>query len=282
MIPTVILMQAPFRLTSEMSANDAGIAIAQSIEYFSSLANPLSTAFAIAMQVAEVSIDDPLHMAGAALAHDIDAGIGAGNGNAYHNKIHFLEVLLCITAIAAIADMSAHEKALLYVAAIAHDFHHDGQPNLQPYRLELSAVKNMQTYLEQNMVSKSDMQALAALVLSTETHTGVAYARACYRRHYRNDLVISSLPVDGKLTLLESNRRLSLMAVALAEADIIPSIGLTVQLAKVTAARLEQEWGKPMGSQSKIEFIDDFASDLQVAAYFMPNVQAIRRAFSDR
>lgn len=282
MIPTAMLSQAPFRLTRDMNAGEAGIAIAQCIEYFCSLAKPLVAAFSVAMEIAEVPTDDPLYKAGIALAHDIDAGIGAGVGNAYHNKIHFLEVLLCASAIASVAEMSSHEKALLYVAAVAHDFHHDGQPNMRPYRLELSAVQNMQSYLDNASVAEVDRQALAAFVLATETHTGVAYARECYSKHYRNVAVISFQAIASELALLELHPRLALIAVALTEADIIPSTALTVQHAQATASRLEKEWGRTMDSQSKIEFIDNFAGDLQVAAYFMPNVKMIRQAFLER
>jgi hypothetical protein len=81
-------------------------------------------------------------------------------------------------------------------------------------------------------------------------------------------------------SLLEGNARLALLAVILTEADILPSVGLTIEHAELTASRLGREWGEPMTAKSKIDFIDNFVGDMLVAKYFMPNVRAIRGAFS--
>ena len=216
------------------------------------------------------------------LARDIDAGVGCGSGNAYHNTAHFCEVLLCAIAIAALAEVSDREHAIIYLAAIAHDFHHDGLPNREPYRLEKLAVEKLQPYLIEAGVAEEDRHALAAMILSTETGSGVAFARACYEAHFQEMRPVSTAAPQQALMPLLDQPRLAIMAVILCEADILPSVGLTVSHAEVTAARLEAEWGTTLDADSKIAFIDHFVGDLRVARYFKPNVDQVRKAFKEQ
>jgi hypothetical protein len=272
----------PFRLAANLDPQTTGAAIAHSIAYFSSIDAPLRTAFSSAMQAIALTSADPLYQAGLALSRDIDAGVGAGNGNGYHNRLHFREVLLCTVAITELAELPAHQRALLYVAAVAHDFHHDGQPNREPYRLEKLAVEKMQPYLIEAGVAAQDRQTLAALILATETASGVGFARACYDAHFVTGTGVRIAPPLSELALLQQQSTLARMAIILCEADVLPSVGLTVNHAELTATRLEAEWGTTLDANSKIEFIDHFVGDLRVARYFMPNVEEVRKAFENQ
>ncbi|RYE99723.1 MAG: extracellular solute-binding protein, partial [Oxalobacteraceae bacterium] len=100
------------------------------------------------MQVTDVAPADPLHRAGMAAARDIDAGIGAGVPEGYHNARHYCEVLLCALAIAQLATLARQEQALLLLAALLHDFHHDGGKRLYPFHHELYSLEAASPYLE--------------------------------------------------------------------------------------------------------------------------------------
>lgn len=278
MISNAALMRPPFRLDSDMDPAEVGQAIVDCIDYFSALPNPLTSVFSVAMEVAETKESEPLYRAGMAIVQDIDVGIGAGNANAFHNKIHLCEVLLCTIAISNLVQLSAHEKALLFVAAAAHDFHHDGRPNVRPYRLESLATSLAKPYLVDAGVSALDSHTISTLILATETQTGVSIARAYYAKHFMG-VDASQFDVAIDFPLLASDCRSSLLAVILAEADILPSVGLTAEHAKSTALRLAQEWNTPFTPKSKIDFIDNCVGDLITANYFMSNVRAIRHTF---
>lgn len=279
MISEQILQCPPFRLNSNLDSVEAGQSIAECIRYCTALPAPLTSIFSAAMQISGGNADDPLSRAGLAIASDIDAGVGAGIDNAYHNRNHLCEVLLCAIGISNLVSMSPHEKTLLFVAAVAHDFHHDGQHNVRPYRLELQAAIKAKSYLLNAGVSAQDGRIISTLILATEMQTGVSIARTCYAKHFLNiNGVQDDVAVD--FSLLQNNPQLALLAVTLAEADVLPSVGLTFQHAQTTASRLEQEWGQPMTAKSKIDFIDNLVGDMLVATYFMPNVRMIRHAFS--
>jgi hypothetical protein len=275
MIPADILHRPPFQQTDD-DALSAAASMVECFDYFAALLSPLNAAFSAAMDACHVREDDPLRVAGLALAADIDAGIGAGRDNAYHNGRHFCEVLLSTVAVAALAGLTQREKALVHLAALVHDFHHDGQANDTPYRLEKLAVEKTRPYLQRAGMSPPEQEIVSSLILATEIDTGVMFARHC---HAENDAALRLMPpnVQTELALLEQDPRVALQAMVLSEADILPSVGLTIPHADIVSTRLEEEWGKALSPQSKIDFIDHFVDELKVAAFFMPNVYAIRQ-----
>lgn len=253
------------------------------VDAFGVLANtsaPLASAFALATQASGVRTDDPLVIAGLAAARDIDAGIGDGVGNDYHNSQHYCEVLLCALFIGGMAGLAPRERALVQLAAILHDFHHDGKVNGDPFRLELLAVEKAQPYLTAAGVAADERRCVTALILATETMTGASLARQCHARHIGDAKVTLSMPLRPELCLLIDDPRIALQSVILAEADVLPSVGLTIAHAKRTSARLAREWQIELGPQSKIEFIDGFLARLLVATYFAPNIRQVRQAFA--
>jgi hypothetical protein len=121
-----LLLHPPFRIAPDMDPGAAAGAIVAAFDALAATPAPLTHAYRLAMQVTGVAPAHPLHRAGMAAARDIDAGVGAGVPHGYHNARHFCEVLLCALAIAQLAALSRHEQALLLLAALLHDFHHDG------------------------------------------------------------------------------------------------------------------------------------------------------------
>ena len=276
MMPPALLQQPPFRLPAGSEPAAVGAAIVTSFDWFATAPAPLATAYAIAMQVCGIPGDDPLHRAGMAAARDIDTGIGAGCDNGYHNHRHFCEVVLCALFLAQLVQLARREQALVVLAALLHDFHHDGRPNGQPFRLELRSVAAARPYLQEAGVDLAEQAALSTLVLATDSARGVPLARCCHGWH-SGDMMPppeSPLPQLDSLILLP---RLALMAVLLTEADVLPSVALTMAHADVTTARLESEWGTTLGPRSKVEFIDRYIGEFQVARFFLPNLREVRR-----
>ena len=277
MSPSVLLQHPPFRIAPDMDPRAAAEAIVAALAVLAAAPAPLTTAFGLAMQVTDVASGHPLHQAGMAAARDIDAGIGAGVPHGYHNARHFCEVLLCALAIGQLAALSRQEQALLLLAALLHDFHHDGGKRLHPFRHELCSLDAAAPYLDRAGVTPSDRTALATLILATESACGVPLARCCHDWH-SGVATPPPQPPRPELACLVAQPRLALMAAALTEADVLPSVALTPAHAALTTARLEAEWNVVLGATGKVEFIDRHVGALQVARFFQANLYAVRQA----
>ncbi len=249
----------------------------------------LTHAHALAIQsVQSVGlVAQALALAGSAIARDIDRGIGAGVSSGYHNPQHFLEVMLCALYLARTHRLGPQRATRLVTAGLIHDFHHDGSRGASaPFRLELLALQKAQPYFEAAAVDALESRRLDALVLATEPRAGVPFARACWMRHRTGGPALapaaspnaSDLP--EALALLATEPELAFDAVLLAEADVLPSIGLTLEHAEALQARLAAEWRTPLGRDDKLGFIDRMIGEISVAEFFVPNVQRLRQAYA--
>ena len=61
----------------------------------------------------------------------------------------------------------------------------------------------------------------------------------------------------------------------LGEADILPSVGLTVDHALQVQAYLSREWGKPLTVEDKDRFIKEYFPGFIVGHFFQGNVEQI-------
>jgi hypothetical protein len=272
-----LLLHPPFRIGPGMDPGAAAAAIVKAFDVLAATPAPLTHAYSLAMQVTEVAPAHPLHRAGMAAARDIDAGIGAGVPHGYHNARHFCEVLLCALAIAQLAALARREQALLLLAALLHDFHHDGGKRLHPFHHELGSLAAASPYLDGAGVAAPDRAALATLILATESACGVPLARCCHDWH-SGAMTPPPLPPRRELADLVRQPRLALMAAALAEADVLPSVALTPAHGALTTARLEAEGNLVLGAAGKVEFIDRHVGVLRVAHFFQPNLSIVRQA----
>ena len=226
----------------------------------------------------------PLALAGQAIARDIDGGVGAGVASGYHNPQHFLEVMLCALYLARSHKLEPQRVARLVTAGLIHDFHHDGSRGASaPFRLELLALQKAQPYLHATGVDGDECRRLEVLVLATEPRAGVPYARACWHQHrLGGPAVTRATTLPSALEPLAREPDLAFEAVLLAEADVLPSIGLTFEHAESLQARLAAEWRTPLGDADKLQFIDRMIGEISVAKFFVPNVQRLRQAYADR
>lgn len=275
------LNRPPFAQPASPGPADVGREMVACFEALGARADRLACAHALAMRSLGVGGVDVLAQAGRAVAHDVDRGIGAGVEAGYHNAQHFMEVMLCARYLALGAGLNAERGLRVVSAALLHDFHHDGSRGVQaPFRLEMLAVKRAQPYWQQAGVKPEERSRLEALILATEPRTGVPFARACWHWHRAGGGASpdgAGLPAPLLRLLAEAD--LAHDAVLLAEADVLPSIGLTIEHAEQLQARLAHEWGTTLGRADKLQFIERMVGEMVVGAFFVPNVLALRQAY---
>lgn len=238
--------------------------------------------------VADLGIDprEPLAAAGARIAADIDAGGLALAVNPYHNSQHTCEVVLCSLLLARQAGLSPPHRARVAVAALAHDFRHDGTTNAdERFRLEQLAVDSAHPYLRRAGVAPAERERIAGLVLATEPSIGVPYARRCFRFFYQDGPGPGALPHPGPATrplgLLAEDRDLAFQAVLLGEADLLPSVALTYDYAMLCQARLSQEDRRIAPTPAeKLAFLDRHLPGFLVGRFFEPNLERVRGAIA--
>ena len=275
-----VLTRPPFAVVDSLGPQQVGAELVACFAQYGERTDRLEHAHTLVSRSIGLPEADPLMLAGLAIARDIDRGIGAGVAAGYHNGQHFLEVMLSALYLARLTGLNPRRTARVVTAALMHDFHHDGSRSaLSPFRLELLAVQEALPYLRALEVDEDECRRLQALVLSTDPSIGVPFARACRARHAPGAQVAplaSTLPPPLGRLLLEPD--LAHEAVLLAEADVLPSIGLTLEHAEQLQSKLAIEWGASLGREDKLQFIHHIIGEISVASFFIPNIQALRQA----
>jgi hypothetical protein len=275
------LTRPPFAVVGSLDPLQVGAEMVACFTQLGARNDCLEHAHTLASRSMGMSDNDPLLKAGRSIARDMDRGIGAGVAAGYHNSQHFLEVMLTALYLARLVSLDPRRTARLVTAALMHDFHHDGSRSVSsPFRLELLAAQEALPYLRAAGVEERECRRLQALVLATEPRTGVPFARACWAHHSVGapaPPLTSTLPPPLEQFLVDSN--LALEATLLAEADVLPSIGLTFEHAEQLQSRLAIEWGTTMGCGDKLQFIDRMVDSISVASFFMPSIRTLRQTY---
>ncbi|MEK9777360.1 MAG: hypothetical protein VW339_14665, partial [Quisquiliibacterium sp.] len=86
----------------------------------------------------------------------------------------------------------------------------------------------------------------------------------------------SGLP--AQLLRLAGDADLAFDAVLLTEADVLPSVGLTVSHARQIQQRLSAEWKVPMTQTETLAFIDSTRDAIRIARFYLPTIDSIRAA----
>lgn len=273
------LARAPFRVRDGAKPAEVAREMVVSFAAIAGLSDRTTRSFRTAMAVAGVGVEHVLYRAGDAIARDVDAGIGDGAGNPYHNSRHFCEVLLSALYLSLRGAVAPDEHARLLVAALAHDFHHDGKSDPgAPFRLERVAVEATMPYLAAAAVPEGECARIAALILATQVSTAVPFARRCYLHFFGDDPRPRAPESEPRLALLATDARLALQAVLLTEADVLPSVGLTEAYAELSQLNLAREWGRDLGAADKLYFLEHVFGDFTVSRFFSPNVERLKQA----
>ncbi len=277
------LSKPPFQVREGADARTVAEEIIACLRIVSGLPAKMTQCFRAAAQVSGLAADDPLRVAGERIARDVDAGVGAGGDNPYHNARHFCDVLLSALYLSLLARLPPREQAQLLVSAMVHDFHHDGTSNANvPFRLERIAAEAATPYLDAAGVSPDERARIAAMVFATEVPTGTRFARECHLHFAGTGPRPSLSGVPEPLAALAGDARLALQAVILGEADVLPSAGLTVRYGEQQQEKLAEEWKRPLGAEHKIRFLNEIFQEFTVGRFFSPNLRDLKEAAQDR
>ena len=277
------LARPPFAIVASLGPSQVSAEIVACFERIVARPDRLRYAHTLVMRSIGFAAEQPLHRAGADIARDIDAGLGAGVPGGYHNPRHFLEVMLCALYLSLTVRLQRDRIARVVTAALVHDFHHDGKRSAaSPFRLEAQSAAMADPYLRRAGVAPTLREQVRALVLSTEVATGVPFARACLGQGTAAASAPVRAAVPAPLELLRGDPELAFEAVLLAEADVLPSMGLTVEHAQYVQDHLAAEWGITLGAADKLRFIEKVRADITLSGFFTPNIEALSRAYRQR
>ena len=235
--------------------------------------------------------------AGLDIASDLDAGIGTGIEDGYHNRRHFMEVMMNVTHLMLRNNaakhnsiiFTGHERGKVLFAAIAHDFHYerggnrDADGNPVPYRLEKIAFSKAEPYLKKYGVISHDVADIRVLIYGTDvspaSRAGMFISEMhqhVFENHPKPDV---SRVIHPVCRVLDSERLLR-MAGLLLDADILASAGLTYDYNRMQSRRLGIEWGKPTGPEDTLVFLNIVAGNrftTEAARFFQPNMNVIKQ-----
>lgn len=225
-------------------------------------------------------LDAALDRACCVVAETIDANPRAFDRHPYHNRQHFCEVALTAYILCLLNQQGARATQLVLLAALLHDFVHEGAPS-EAFVLERASVDQARGALVRAGLSPADIRRVTALVLATDVVQGNAFMAAVCRVHADGRSLAPAVPAAApELADLLVDRELAQQARILCEADILPSIGLNLAHALCVQDRLAKEWGRPLDAADKLAFIDAVLGHGFIGPFFLPNVQATRAALA--
>jgi hypothetical protein len=195
----------------------------------------------------------------------------------YHNQQHVCEVMLCSHYLALRLKLNKGETTEILLAALFHDFRHDSEKRCNSlFCLERNSFNLAEPYLLDAGVTITQRRKLAALVLATNPRAGLPVAHACYR-HYQDSDPLPEIPaVAPELAGLCDNSTAAQQALVLCAADLLPSLGLTIDHALMLQKKLALEWKTTLGAEDKLRFIDNTRHIFRVCDFFMPNIDRLR------
>lgn len=277
------LSKPPFKVGEGEDARTVAEDFIACFQVIAQLPAKVGTCVRAAFESAAVAPNEPLWIAACRIADDMDAGVGAGGANAYHNAQHFCEVMLNALYLSLLAGVDAQARAEIMIAALVHDFHHDGTKNMSAtFRLESFSAEATAPYLEAAGVSPQVCARIAAMVFATEVTKGTRFARDCYLHFSAGAPLPSASNLPAPLALIGTDARLALEAVIVGEADVLSSAGLTVQYGDLQQERLAEEWKQPLGAEHKLRFLNQIFQDFTIGRFFSPNLRDLKSAAKDR
>lgn len=274
---TVRLDLPPFTIHPDLDAAAVGQAFSACFQTLAGHPDRLSRSYATLIELIGQPSDDPLRNASVQLAQDLDAGIGTSPDAHYHNAQHVCEVLLSAHYIGLLAQLGAQEHRQLLLAALIHDYDHDGSVNgPRQFHLERHSVRVVQAHLDANAVTAAIRPRLAAMILTTEIALGLPYTRSWYRHHYQGEPVPVRPAPAAELKILSDDPEGSRLAIALAEADALASAGLGRDYADLQLSRLAHEWNRPLHPKDLLSYLENGFGEFLLATFFTPNLERMK------
>ncbi|MCW0180919.1 hypothetical protein [Zavarzinia sp.] len=205
----------------------------------------------------------PYRVAARPLAEAIEARDQPVPVNPYHNAHHTLEVLLnahylaCRNdAVATRIRLSRREYGILCLAALIHDFEHDGTMNgAQRFRLERHSADLAAPYFVAAGIGAEDRAAIDAIVLATDPAGPNLYMKALHGQAFYDGPPPDPSLAFPELAPLAGDHRLLRMAALLNDADLLSSAGLSVDYAAKQSAKLGAEGGRILDCADMLRFL---------------------------
>lgn len=277
------LTKPPFIRVPQQSPELAAADILCAFATVASLPDKVSRTFDAIAQCTGVSIQAPLIVAGQRIARDIDRGVGSGQGNTYHSTQHFCEVTMSAFFLALLNGLDTESQCEVALGALIHDFHHDGQGNgPTPFRLERIAVNQSAPYLIAAGVPPDQQKVIAALVLATDVIHGLPFVHKCCAHHTGGSALQEVDPAAPELAQLTVDPVVARKALLLTEADMLPSVGLSLAYGLELQHRLSQEWHRHLSLEDKYRFVTKSFRGFIVGNFFQPNVDTLCQTLLER
>lgn len=208
--------------------------------------------------------DHPYRIAARTLSAAVESRDTPVPVNPYHNAHHTLEVVLNAHYLAERNDkvathirLTARERGLLCLAALIHDFEHDGTMNgAVRFRLECMAVEAALPCLRDAGLAEGDIAAIRAVVLATDPAGPNLYMKALHGAAFYEAPPPIETEAFAELRPLAEDRRLLRMAGLLNDADLLSSAGLDVDYAGRQSAKLGAEGGRKLDGADMLRFLN--------------------------
>lgn len=207
--------------------------------------------------------DHPYRQAAAPIAAAIEGRDTPVPVNPYHNAHHTLEVLLNAHYLAIRNDRVAthihltdRERALLCLAALIHDYEHDGTMNgPKRFRLESLAFDTALPQFRAAGMDEADCAAIQAIVLATDPAGPNLYMKALHSAAFYGGPTPTEDMAFAELKPLADDRRLLRMAGLLNDADLLSSAGLSSEYSDRQSAKLGAEGGRKLDCADMLRFL---------------------------
>ena len=224
------------------------------------------------------SVSSTLERACAVVAATIDGDAGALDRQPYHNRQHFCEVALTAYVLSKLNELSVGDTQFVLLGALIHDVVHDGQAHAA-FVQERASVTCVQALLEAAGLDAPQLRRLRVLVLATDSACGRGFMAGACKAHDRGDGSFPQVPEAApELAELVADAHLAELARVLCEADLLPSVGLTIAHAMHLQDCLAREWRRALGPQDKLDFLDAVLAQGFIGEFFLPNVETTRAA----
>lgn len=204
-----------------------------------------------------------LLQAGERIAADWDRGLGLKPDNAYHTLQHTLETVLLAHFLSLIAarqrgPLSDEEHLLLLLAALCHDWYHDGSAGeLQPFEMENISIQAMRTYVQD--ITLGQLNRLELMIRASDNNGPQLFFRELVRWHHHGRTTpVPDMP-DAYMALAPlaqaDQARTTELAAMLRDCDTIALCALTVDYAFMKSRQLGEEWMQPLTQQDYTDLL---------------------------
>lgn len=219
----------------------------------------------------------PICTAGERIAADYDRGRAPNNQNAFHNRQHSAETLLCAHVLGTLdarSDLAQEQpmRLLLLLAALIYHWQHDAAeltPGSNYFRLEKRAMRAALPYISD--LSEDHQLTLDLIVRASDLsgpHTFARQALAWHRVVARLEPTDPHPPHPHATPGIETISALfnfehfgtAEVAAMLRDADIMPLAGLTADCAAVETSRLRDEWARPLAQAEYMAYLNNALS----------------------